>query len=212
MRTDSASILSPRLLSELAARGDSRKFSRGEVLMVEGHVSDALFILITGQLKVFTRDRKGRELIYNILEPGEFLGEMFLDGGVRSASVKAVVDSNCIAVDHSTIREFMISYPEFAECLVLKLIERLRHATRQIKSLGLDGVYERTLGLLDEVAQTENGVRIIPPGLTQQEIADRIGATREMVNHVFNELLRGGMLVKDGKRRIIFANSPPEKG
>jgi CRP/FNR family cyclic AMP-dependent transcriptional regulator len=210
MRSENSSVLSRTLLSELAARGDSRKFSRNDLLIVEGEVSDSLYILIDGQLKVFTQDDKGRELIYNILLPGEFFGEMFLDGGARSASVRAVVDSQCIVVDQSAIRTFMRSYPEFAESLMLKLIERLRHATRQIKSLGLDNIYERTINLLNEVAICEAGVKFIPPTITQQEIANRVGATREMVNHILRELIRGGFLSKESNRRLIFLKEPPK--
>jgi CRP/FNR family cyclic AMP-dependent transcriptional regulator len=197
-------------LSELALRGDLRSFSRSEVLIVEGEVSDSLYILIVGQLKVFTQDDRGRELIYNILEPGEFFGEMLLDGGARSASVKAVVDSQCAVVNYSAMRTFMRSNPEFAECLVLKLIERLRHATQQIKSLGLDGVYERTIALLNQVALFEEGIRFIPATLTQQEMADRVGATREMVNHILSDLIRGGFLSREGNRRIVFIKEPPK--
>jgi CRP/FNR family cyclic AMP-dependent transcriptional regulator len=210
MRSKNANLLSRSLLSELAARGDLRSFSRNDLLIIEGEVSDSLYILIAGQLKVFTQDDKGRELIYNILEPGEFFGEMFLDGGARSASVKAVIDSQCTIVDHSAMRSFMESYPEFAECLVLKLIERLRHATQQIKSLGLDGVYERTITLLNQVALYEEEVRVIPTTLTQQEIADRVGATREMVNHILRDLIRGGFLSKEKNRRMVFVKDLPK--
>jgi len=210
MRSENSGVLSRTLLSELTARGDSRKFSRNELLIVEGEISDSLFILIDGQLKVFTQDDRGRELIYNILLPGEFFGEMFLDGGARSASVKAVVDSQCIVVDQSAIRNFMRSYPEFAECLVLKLIERLRHATAQIKSLGLDDVYERTIDLLNQVATCEAGVRFVPTTLTQQEIANRVGATREMVNHILRELVRGGFLFKENNRRMVLIKELPK--
>jgi CRP/FNR family cyclic AMP-dependent transcriptional regulator len=198
------------LLSELALRGELRNFSRNEMLIIEGAASDSLYILMVGQLKVFTRDDKGRELIYGILEPGEFFGEMFLDGGARSASVKANVESQCAVIHHSVVRSFMSSYPEFAECLMMKLTERLRHATQQIKSLGLNDVYQRTITLLNEVALYEEGVRVIPTTLTQQEIADRVGATREMVNHILGDLIRGGFLSKEKNRRMVIIKDLPK--
>lgn len=202
--------LSGAMLSDLAQRGDLRSFSRREQVIAEGDPSDLLYILVTGQLKVFTRDEKGRELVYNILQPGEFFGEMFLDGGPRSASVTALVDSQCIAVDHAEIRCFMKAYPEFAECLALKLIERLRHATQQTKGLALSGVYERTALLLNEVALDEGGELVISATLTQQEIADRVGATREMINHILRDLIRGGFLFKREDRRMVIAKSLPK--
>jgi len=211
MQAERSNTLSAELLSQLALRGDAKSYGRNELLIVEGAVSDALYILIAGQLKVFTRDSKGRELVYNILQPGEFFGELFLDGGPRSASVKAVSDSQCIVVDHATIRDFMKTYPEFAECLVYSLIARLRHATQLSKKLGLHGVYERTVDLLNEVALSEQDIRVIPPTMTQQEIADRVGATREMINHVLRDLVRGGFLSRDEKRRLVFTKELPRR-
>ncbi len=84
---DESDRLSPQLVVLLGTRGNVRAFARGQLLIEEGDASDALYILVTGQLKVFTRDDKGRELVYNVLEPGEFFGEFAgLDavaGGVR---------------------------------------------------------------------------------------------------------------------------------
>ncbi|MGH8026946.1 MAG: Crp/Fnr family transcriptional regulator [Pseudoxanthomonas sp.] len=207
----SANTLSPELLAQLALCGDAKWYGRNELLIEEGAVSDALYILISGQLKVFTQDSKGRELVYNILQPGEFFGELFLDGGLRSASVKAVVDSQCIVVDHLAIRSFMKTYPEFAECLVYQLIARLRHATQLSKSLALHGVYERTVDLLNKVALHERDIRVVPVAMTQQEIANRVGATREMINHILQDLIRGGFLARDEKKRLVFTKELPKR-
>jgi CRP/FNR family cyclic AMP-dependent transcriptional regulator len=202
--------LSEDLLANLSTRGDLRTFARGQMLITEGEMSDALYILVAGELKVFTSDERGRELVYNVMRPGEFFGEMFLDGGPRSASVKAVCTSMCVVIAPGEFREFMRVYPEFAESLVLMLISRVRHATEQAKSLALNGVYERAVSLLNELAVEDGCVRSIDQGVTQQEIADRIGATREMVNHIIRDLLRGGFLVRDEQRRLVLAKPFPK--
>jgi CRP/FNR family cyclic AMP-dependent transcriptional regulator len=201
--------LSTELLAQLAARGNARNYGRGELLIEEGGDSDSLFILLAGELKVFTRAANGRELVYNVLRPGEFFGELFLDGGPRSASVKAVTTSTCIVVGREQFREFMASYPEFAESLVLKLIARVRHATEQLRSVATKDVYGRVTALLNELAVEEGGQRMLDKSVTQQEIADRIGATREMVNHVLRELARGGFLTRDDERRLVLRKALP---
>jgi len=206
-----ADTLSAELLSQLAQCGDAKWFARNQTLIVEGEVSDSLFVLVSGQLKVFTQDNKGRELVYNILQPGEFFGELFLDGGPRSASVKAVVDSQCVVIDEAAIRVFMQTYPEFAECLVYKLIARVRHATELSKSLALHDVYERTVDLLNKIALTEQDLRVVPVSMTQQEIADRVGATREMINHILRDLTRGGFLSRDENKRLVFKKMLPKR-
>ena len=203
--------LSPNLVRLLAERGDVRRVRRSEMVIEEGDVSESLFILLVGQLKVFTRDDRGREVIYNTLYPGEVLGEMFLDGGLRSASVKALTDAECLEVRGNEIRDFMRRYPEFSESLVIKLIERLRHATTQIRSLALDGVYVRTVGAINELALTHDGRRILPLTITQQQIASRIGATREMVNHVFRDLVRGGFLIRDEQVGFVIPKPLPKQ-
>lgn len=209
--TPNSNLLSSELLSQLVNRGDAKTYIRNEIVLSEGDVSDAMFVLVSGQLKVLTQGASGRELVYNTVQPGEFFGELFLDGGTRSASVKAMVDSQCIKIDHSHIRQFIGVYPEFAECLIHSLIKRLRHATELSKSLVLNDVYERTVLLLNRTAIDEGLNRVVPPTLTQQEMADRVGATREMINQVIGELMRGGFLVRDDKRRLVFLKQLPTR-
>ena len=203
--------LSPQLLALLGTRGNVQSFARGQLLIEEGDASDALYILVAGRLKVFTRDDKGRELVYNVLEPGEFFGELLFDGGVRSASVKAMLESQCIVVHENEIRQFLCDYPEFAESLILKLIARVRHATQQVRSLALDGVYERIVTLFNDIVQSEHTAHSIPITITQQEIADRVGATREMVNHVIRDLVQGGFLSRDQDRLLVVLKKLPRK-
>ncbi|WP_046659742.1 Crp/Fnr family transcriptional regulator [Lysobacter capsici] len=194
-----AGRLSLDLVRLLAERGDVRRLERGEVLIHEGDLSQSLFVLLSGQLRVFTQDKRGREVIYNTLDAPEILGEMFLDGGPRSASVKAITQVECIEVDDSKLRDFMRQYPDLSESLMIKLIERLRHATQQVRSLALDDVFARTVDAINEHAVSDAGRRYLPASVTQRQIASGIGATREMVNHVFRHLAKAGFLVRDGQ-------------
>ena len=201
--------LDEKRLAALAEMGDVKSYRKNETIITEDEQSGALFILLAGQLKVFTRDPTGREVVYNILEPGEVFGEMFLDGGTRSASVKATVPSECIVLGEAKIHQLIREHSTFAECLIQVLIARLRRATRMIKDLVLNDVYGRTTTLLNQVAVIEDGKRVVPRRLTQQEIADRVGATREMINHVIAELIEDGFLIRDGNRRLILTDSKP---
>ena len=203
MREGDNGLLSDHLLARLSERGDVRTYPRGTVLIQEGERSDALYILLSGELKVYTVDAREREFVYNTLKPGEFFGEMFLDGGRRSASVRAVTTALCVMVDRDALRGFMAAYPEFAERLVLKLIARLRHATVQTRSLAFDDARGRTIALLGSLIDDEGGERMVRAGVTQQFIADRIGASREMVNYVLRELITSGHLARRADRRLV---------
>jgi CRP/FNR family cyclic AMP-dependent transcriptional regulator len=76
----------------------------------------------------------------------------------------------------------------------------------------LHDVYERTVDLLNQVALNEPGdIRVVPSSMTQQEIADRVGATREMINHILRDLTRGGFLARDEKKRLVFTKMLPKR-
>jgi CRP/FNR family cyclic AMP-dependent transcriptional regulator len=134
------SKISPELLAKLSDRGGLRTYARGETLIREGEASTDVYILLAGELKCFTSDASGKELVFNKMSPGEFFGELSLDGGLRSASVQATSSAICVVVPQSEVQAFLGEYPEFAEALVMKLIARVRAATLQAKSLGLEGV------------------------------------------------------------------------
>jgi CRP/FNR family cyclic AMP-dependent transcriptional regulator len=201
----------PASVLEAATRhGVSRRFAAGDVLFHEGDASDAMYLLLSGQLRVFARNATGREVVYNVLEPGELLGEMLLDGGPRSASVEALVASECLVVDAGHVHGLLRESPDFAERLVLKLILRMRQATRTIRGMALEGVYERVVALLEQVAVSTGAERRVPRELTQLEIARRVGASREMVNVVIRDLVRGGHIRKDRAHRMtLLAPLPP---
>ncbi len=202
--------LSGNLLRELAASMPVQRFPAGTTLLTEGDSADFLYVLIEGQLKVYACNSRGREVVYNILEPGEFFGEMMLDGEPRSASVKAVVDAECVLVPGSELSGLLLAHPEFAECLVLTLISRLRNATSKIRGLALDGVYERVAALLADAAVMDGDVLRVPRSFTQLEIAKRVGASREMVNHVLRDLVRGGFILKDERHRMTIVKKLPK--
>lgn len=190
-------LLPSDLLARLETLGDVQEFGAGDILLHEGDVSSQLYVLISGKLKVFTSQGKGRELVYNTLLPGEYFGELAFDGGPRSASVQALQASRCLVLTADTLRDLVQSEPEFAVHLITKLMRLLRRSTQKLKSLALDDVRSRVLSLVEDEAIDEGGVRHLPKSFTQRDIAHRIGATREMVNHVLGELVRDGVLAKD---------------
>lgn len=205
---DAAASSIDKRLERLIKMGEPRRYERNEILISEGDPSDSVLLLVSGQLKAFTRDPSGRELVYAIIEPGEIFGELFLDS-TRSASVKAVSPSQCVVLEESKVHALIRKQPDFAECLIRILSARLRNATYTIRDLVLSDVFGRTTALLSNVARSEGKLRVVPITLTQQEIADRVGATREMINHVIAELIKGGHLVRDERRRLVFSKDLP---
>jgi len=201
--------LGDALLQAMAARGGLRHYPAHAVLVTEQDASDALFIVRSGRVKAYGAAADGREVVYATLGPGEYFGELALDGGPRSASVMTLAPTSCVVVPGARLRDVLAEHPEFALHLVHKLIGMVRRITRDVKSLALDDVYHRVARLLDELARPDaDGQRVVAQALTQQDIAERIGASREMVSRILRQLADGGYL-RTGQRRIVLLRPLP---
>jgi CRP/FNR family cyclic AMP-dependent transcriptional regulator len=204
-----ADILDEALLREIARQGGVKRYPANAILINEGDASDSLFILLGGRVKVYSTNAEGREVVITTHGAGEYVGEMALDGGVRSASVMTMEPTTCSVVSGANLREFIREHPDFASHLIRKLIRSLREATETVKSLALEDVYARVIRLLADLSDpAPDGRRIVRERLTQQGIADRIGASREMVSRIFKDLTLGGYIAQ-AEGRIVVAKKPP---
>lgn len=186
-------------LRALARRGEIRRYRRGTLLIAEGERGDTLFVILAGRLRSYAAGDSGREITYGIYGPGEYLGEMSLDGGPRSANVITVEPSVCAVVTRQTLLAHLAERPEFALELLAKVIRRARAATLSAKQLALNDVYGRLVLLLGELAgDAGDGTRVIAERLTHREIAGRLGCSREMVSRLMKDLEVGGYLRPDG--------------
>jgi CRP/FNR family cyclic AMP-dependent transcriptional regulator len=197
------------LLRDIARRGGVRSYPMHAVLINEGDTADSLFIVLSGRVKVYSTNPEGKEVVITIHGAGEYVGELALDGGVRSASVMTLEPTTCSVVSGASLREFIAAHPDFASHLIRKLIRRVRHATESVKSLALEDVYARVIRLLAELSDpVEGGQRRVRERLTQQDIADRVGASREMVSRILKDLATGAYIANsDG--RIVVLRKPP---
>jgi CRP/FNR family transcriptional regulator, cyclic AMP receptor protein len=196
------------VLASIAARGGVKRYPANAVLITEGDNADSLYVILSGRVKVYTANESGKELILTMQGAGEYVGEMALDGGVRSASVMTLEPTTCAVVTGATLRDFVAEHPGFAQHLIVNLIRRLRRLTGSARSLALDDVYSRIAALLDSMAQDQGGERIVGDKLTQQDIAEHIGASREMVSRVFKELTVGGYVAVQGGRIKLLKKLP----
>lgn len=196
-------------LRELAARGAVRSYRRDVLIIQEGDLGDTLYIILAGRVKVFASGENDREVVIDTHGAGEYVGEMALDGGPRSASVITLEPTICAVVTRITIRDHIAQHPEFAFDLLARVIRRARRATANVKNLALLDVYGRVRHLFDELAVEREGVRSIPEKLTHQEIADRVGSSREMISRLLKDLERGGYLASEGRVITLKKRLPP---
>ena len=196
-------------LREIAAAGVVRSYPKNAVLINEGDVGDALYIVLSGRLKVYASSESGKEVVIDFHGPGEYVGEMSLDGAPRSASVVTVEPTTCAIVGRAHFREFVLAHPDFALHLIEKLIHRARLATENVKSLALSDVYGRLARLLNTLARDVDGRQVVAERLTQQEIAERVGASRDMISRLLKDLVGGGYVAIEERRMVILRKLPP---
>ena len=197
------------VLRTIAASGVVRSFPRQTVLIHEGDVGDSLYILLSGRVKVYASNAAGREVVLNFHGPGEYVGEMSLDGAPRSASVVTMEPTTCAIVNRAQLRDFIAANPEVAQHLIQTLIRRARSATENVKSLALSDVYGRLVRLLNALAVEHDGKLVVHERLTQQDIADRVGASRDMIGKLMKDLVGGGYLAVEDRQITIVRKLPP---
>lgn len=185
--------LPDELLEALVACGSVRKFPRNTIVVLEGEPAETLYIVIEGELRVYVSDDEGREAELSRLGPNEYFGEMMLGSRVRTASVRTLSPARLCVVQRADFERLIQARPDLALHLIQTLIRRIMALTGSVQSLALMDVYGRVARLLVELAREQDGRRVVPR-MSQQKIADRIGASRSMVNRILKDLGEGGFI------------------
>jgi CRP/FNR family cyclic AMP-dependent transcriptional regulator len=198
-------------LARLATRGIVRSYRKNTVVLNEGEPGDSLFVLLEGQVKVFATDENGREITYGTIQAGDYFGEMSLDGGPRSASVMTLDASLCSLVSRAAVQQHLADEPDFALSLVSQVIRRARSATETARQMALLDVYGRVIHTLEgEHGPASVQAPIQLDQITHQQIASRVGASREMVSRLLKDLEKGGY-VELGIKRITLKKKLPAR-
>lgn len=203
------SLFDDDALRQLANQGQVRAYPKGAIIIHEGDVGDSIFMILAGRVKIYVSDDHGREMILDTRGTGNYVGEMSLDGGLRSATVMCLEPSTFSIVSRQRLSEAIAANPELALSLISTLARRARLATNLVKDLALLDVYGRVARLLRQLASNqEGGSWVVTERLTQQDIADRVGSSRDMITRIFKELTVGGYIMVRN-RRITVLRPPP---
>lgn len=200
----------PDVLESLIYDGARRSFKKGDMIIREGDIGHSLFVVVEGSVRIYAEDERGRELDFGVLGPGAIFGEMCLEGGVRTASVEAVSRCVCSEIAYEPLKKRLASDPDFAFYLISMLIARSRSATESAKDMALKPVYRRVVEFLSRHAVEEDGTRRLPTRITQQELANQVGASRDMISRVLKELTHD-QYIRIDERRIIILRQLPDR-
>lgn len=199
--------LSADELREVGSVLRQRAFPAGSHVMTAEQRGEALYIVLSGSVKIFLNESDGTEVILALLGPGDSVGEMSLvDDAGHSADVMTLEDSQLLWMDRAAFRRCLREVPLLAHNLLRELSTRLRAANLQVRAFATLDVAGRVARQLLLFARrygqpVTGGVRI-PMPLTQREIAEVVGATRERVNRALVALRRKGAISADPLHRI----------
>lgn len=197
-------------LVELSGKMTDRNYRRGDAIFHKDDPGSTLYIVKTGQVKITTDSTEGEEVILAILRDGDFFGELsLLDGKPRSASATAMADTKAFTLDRSALMESIAKYPELAGDVLSALSERLRHTDVLLEDavfLDLPARLAKRLLQLSEKhgIQTDKGMEI-DLRLTQQDLANTVGASRVAVNKLLG-LFQDKGLINIDKHHIALIN------
>ncbi len=203
--------LSQQELEALSASTVIRSYPKNTVIINENDHADSLYIIESGRVKVYCSDKNGKEFIMNTLTAEDYFGELaLLDDDKRSASVRTMEKSSFCIIYKEDFNKVLEQHPNIARTLIRNLTRRVRKLTKDVKALALQDVYGRVTNVLTTLSdQREDGSAIIPEKLTQQDIADRVGASREMVARILKDLTIGEYISFED-RNIILNGKLPE--
>ena len=201
--------VAPEAREALAAALQYGDYTRGETVFVEGEQGDTLFIVLTGKVKVGRRAADGRENMLSVMGPSDMFGELSLfDPGPRTATATVLTDARLASLAHAALRPWINDRPEIAEQLLRVLARRLRRTNDALADLIFTDVPGRVAKALLELAerfgtQEGEGVRV-HHDLTQEELAQLVGASRETVNKALADFASRGWMRVDSRAVTIL--------
>ncbi|NJD08861.1 MAG: Crp/Fnr family transcriptional regulator [Methylococcaceae bacterium] len=207
------SEIADAVLAKLAEGAVVKNFPKNVVIINEGDEAGPLFILLSGKVRVFLSNQEGRTVILSEQRAGSYLGELsLLDHEPRSASVMTLEPTTCALIPKQVFTDWVRDYPEDAGLAMIRgLTKRIRMLTDNVRSLALSDVYGRLVKVLQDLAVADperEGEWLVEGKFSHQELANLVGASREMVSRILKDLTKGGYVINEGKKIRILKRLP----
>ena len=201
--------VAPEAVEALAAGLEMGDYGRGETVFSEGEQGDTLYIVITGKVKIGRRATDGRENMLSVMGPSDMFGELSLfDPGPRTATATVLTDATLASLAHTSLRPWIQDRPEIAEQLLRVLARRLRRTNDALADLIFTDVPGRVakqlLALSERFGSEEPDGRRVHHDLTQEELAQLVGASRETVNKALADFASRGWVRVDSRALTIL--------
>ena len=198
----------PHAVEILAQALEPAEFARGAIIFAEGEPGDRLYIIGTGKVKIGRKSPDGRENLLMVAGPSDMFGELSIfDPGPRTSTATAVTEVRTYTMDRTALREWIGKRPEIAEQLLRVLARRLRRTNNMLADLIFTDVPGRVakslLQLARQFGSQESGLLRVTHDLTQEELAQLVGASRETVNKALADFVHRGWIQLQGKSVVV---------
>jgi len=201
--------LSSAALAEIEQHGTVKSFRKNTIVINQDDETYSLYVILSGNVKVFISGEDGREAVLNHQSAGDYFGDLALiDKQPRVASVMTTEASRFMIISREDFMACLSKNPEIAINLIKPMTSRMRMLAKNVSNLALLDVYGRVARVLLEQAEEQADGEMITEKLTQQEIADMVGASRAMVSRILKDLKAGGYISVDKKRITIHQKLP----
>ena len=196
-------------LRALAAKAVIKTFPRNSIVVREGEFTRSLYVILAGKIKVYLKADSGKELVLDLKGPREYFGAMVLDDGPGSASIITLGPCRFAVISMADFRKFLLAHPKIALRVIRNLVHIARGLNENVRSL-MRNVYSRVARLLLDLAVRRRGKLVILEKLTQQELADRVGTSREVINRIFKGLSAGKYIAFKAEKITILKPLPSQ--
>ncbi|MEE9395744.1 MAG: Crp/Fnr family transcriptional regulator [Methylococcales bacterium] len=196
-------------LRTLASLTIVRTKPRNSIIFNEGDESGNLHIILSGKVRVYLSNEEGKEVTLNQQDAGTYFGELALfDDSPRSATVITLDNSTFGIISKEAFKTWLNQHPDAALKIIKEMVKKIRDLTENVKGFALCGVYGRLIKTLKGMAVEKDGQLVIDNRPTQQNLANMIGCSREMVAKIYKELIKGDYISVDGKVLTIKRKLP----
>ncbi len=201
--------IDPEAARDLVSSMTPVSLARGHVLFREGERGDCLYLIRSGKVKLGRRSADGRENLLSVLGPGEMFGELSMfDPGPRTATATAVGDAVLYEMSHAELLGWLDRFPTVARYLLEALARRLRRTNEALADLVFSDVPGRVAKALLDLSErfgqeVPEGVRVAHD-LTQEELAQLVGASRETVNKALADFSARGWVRREGRAVVLL--------
>ena len=196
------------VLNDIAEKAVHRRYRKGSVIFVQGEQGERCFAIVEGAVKISAYHPDGREAVMAVLGPGDVFGELSLfEQSPRSADASAIEDTQLLSLDATAITDAITAHPQLGMSLLRVLGRRLRLTNEALQDIAFFDVPGRVARRLADLAEA-HGVRqaegtLIDLPLSQESLAQMVGATRESVNKALSALRRKGLVDRVGRRYVV---------